>query len=122
MAKDRAPSFQFYPRDFRSHPPVEAMTFDQRGRYVWALCASWDTDTPGVASEDQWRRWMRYSESQWGRHREAMAPAFHIEADGTWVQGRMARERADQVERFRKASEAGTKGAAKKWGGHEVAM
>jgi uncharacterized protein YdaU (DUF1376 family) len=115
---ERPPSFQFYGRDFRADANVEAMSFDQRGRYVWALCASWDTDAPGIATEEQWRRWMCYSPAQWGRHREVMASAFKIRDDGMWVQSRMQREREAQVHRFQKASESGRKGAENRWGGH----
>jgi uncharacterized protein YdaU (DUF1376 family) len=104
---ERPPSFQFYPRDFRADPAVEAMTFDQRGRYVWALCASWLTDTPGVASEDQWRRWLGYGPRKWSAHRSTFESCFDTSRKDAWVQKRMAAEREAQKDRFMQASKGG---------------
>ncbi len=89
MSRERPPSFQFYPRDFMADDAVQAMEWDQRGRYVWALCCSWMSDVPGVASEDQWRRWMGYTARQWAKARDAMVRPFLVLEDGSWRQKRM---------------------------------
>lgn len=96
---ERPPSFQFYPKDFRADADVQAMTFDQRGRYIWALCASWDTESPGAATEDQWRRWMQYTVQEWPDHRDAVLACFKVEGD-TWLQERMIAERLRQFARY----------------------
>lgn len=97
MARDRAPSFQFYPRDFMADPAVQAMTWDQRGRYVWALSCSWLTDAPGVATEDQWREWMRFTKRQWEGQRERFAACFDTDGN-VWTQKRLKQSREEQRE------------------------
>lgn len=111
---ERAPSFQFYPLDWLGDGAVQAMSFDQQGRYLRGLCMSWNTSRPGVASEDEWRRWMQYSRKQWERVSETMAAAFDTsQADvydpdnrlcGTWIQKRMVAERERQVKRYQQAA------------------
>lgn len=41
MAKEKAPAFQFYPKDYLSDPRVRSMTFEQRGLYWEAICLCW---------------------------------------------------------------------------------
>lgn len=112
MARERAPSFQFYPRDFMADPAVQALTWEQRGRYVWALSCSFLSESPGRATEDQWRIWMGYKASQWDRNKVAMRNCFTVEGE-SWVQKRMAAEREDQAARFRQASSGGAVRAAR---------
>lgn len=104
MARNRPPSFQFYPRDFRSDSAVDAMTFDQRGRYVWALCASWESASPGTAGEEQWRLWMKYTPKQWVNNRDIMSQAFSQDDAGNWIQKRMVEEREAQRVRYEQAA------------------
>lgn len=119
--KDRAPSFQFYPRDFMSDPDVQALSWDQRGRYVWALCCSHMSECPGVATESQWRQWMGYTAAQWNRNKDAMRRCFRVECD-KWVQERMLKEREEQRARYEQAVKAGSKGGKKRWGAYRSAM
>lgn len=113
---DRAPSFQFYPGDFLSDPAVAAMSFDERGRFWWALCWSWQTDRPGEGSEMLWRDWCGYSEDEWPAHRAALARAFAIRPDGVWVQKRTVEVRKAQLERQRRAREGASATNEKRWG------
>ena len=114
---DRAPSFQFYPRDYLADSAVQAMSFDEQGRYIRALCFSWDTPTPGEALEDQWRRWMCYSEARWKAHREIMRAAFREGPEGVWLQHRMQVERSQQIDRRERAQEGAKQTNLKRWGG-----
>ncbi len=41
MAPEKAPAFQFYPKDYLSDPRVRAMGFEQRGLYWEAICLCW---------------------------------------------------------------------------------
>ena len=115
MARDRAPAFLYYPRDYLADGAVQAMSFDQQGRYWRAISLSWDTETPGIAPEDQWRRWMAYSPSKWSANRETMAAAFHIPGDGTWVQKRLVLEKNAQRERIRRAGAGAKKSNELRW-------
>lgn len=102
--QDRAPSVQFYPADWMSDPAVLALSWEERGRYHWSWCCSLQTETPGVATEDQWRRWMGYSQDEWGEHSTAHAACFRIGRDGLWHQKRTEREREAQRIRHERAS------------------
>src|SRR5262245_9534306 len=113
---DRAPSFQFYPGDHLLDDAVAAMSYDEHGRYWIALCRSWQTPTPGVATEDQWRRWMGYSEADWSTHRSTIAAAFRIRADGIWIQKRAAETRKAQKRLRDRARKGATATNQVRWG------
>lgn len=108
---DHPGSFPFFYQDHLIDPNRCALSWEERARYDHAWMTSWGTSTPGVASEDQWRRWMQYSEREWPRRREAFARCFVVKADATWIQKRVRKERDAQKNRFRAASEAGKKSA-----------
>src|SRR5262245_526660 len=104
---ERAPSFQFYPMDWLSDPAVDALSFDEQGRYFRALCMTYQGSAPGIATEDQWRAWMRYTEEEWPAHREALARCFKVDANGAWIQKRTRNDSRAQRRRYRSAKEAG---------------
>lgn len=116
MAKDRAPSFQFYPDNWLASMKKHGLSFDQQGRYWQACSLSWLTDTPGEADEQTWRRWMDLTPKQWERQREVLARPFTVRDDGVWIQERMAATRAEQIERRRRASEGAERTNGKRWG------
>lgn len=118
MARDRAPSFQFYPRDFVSDPAVMAMGLAAVGAYIRLLCAAWVQDEPGVLPADDrvLARLAQATPAEWRRVREEVAQAFDTESrPGLWVQRRMVAVRAEQVARFTRASAAGLTAAATRW-------
>jgi uncharacterized protein YdaU (DUF1376 family) len=104
---DHPGCFPFYYQDHLMDPNRSALSWEERARYDHAWMTSWGTSTPGVAPEDQWRRWMQYSEREWPRRREAFSRCFVVKSDGTWIQKRVRKERDAQKNRFRAASEAG---------------
>lgn len=93
---ERPPSFQFYPRDFLADMQIHGIGVGLGGRYLWALCCSWMTDTPGVAAEEQWVAWMGLTGEQWISVREKMLACFKVGSDGKLVQKRMVEEREAQ--------------------------
>lgn len=113
-AKDRPPAFQFYARDYMADPGVQALTWEQRGRYTWALCCSWESGTYGVATEDQWRKWMRYGPAAWLRVRDLFRVLYTVDADEIWNQRRMRSVRDDQVARSQSAVIGGLVSACKR--------
>jgi uncharacterized protein YdaU (DUF1376 family) len=112
-AKDRPPSFQFYPRDFMADEAVQTLTWAQRGRYFWALCCTAMTPTPGIAPEEDWRLWMGYSPEEWATVRDAHGRCFQrCSTDANWIQKRTVDERKS-LKKFRKiAGSGGDKAAA----------
>lgn len=119
MAKDRAPSFQWYPLDFEGDPAVVAMCLASVGAYTHLLNAAWNMEEPGVLKADDrlLARWAKATPREWAKVRPEIEPAFDTESrPGFWVQKRMVAERADQVRRFRSASEAGRKANMTRWG------
>lgn len=118
MARDRAPSFQFYPRDFVSDPAVMAMGLAAVGAYIRLLCAAWVQDEPGVLPADDrvLGRLAQATPAEWRKVRAEVAAAFDTESrPGLWVQRRMVAVRAEQVARFTRASAAGLTAAATRW-------
>ncbi len=107
-AADRAPSVQWYPRDWMADPDVLALTWDQRGRYHWAWCCSLMTKTPGIATESQWKCWMGYSDAEWMLARDAHSACFRILHDGVWVQMRTVYSRREQRRRYADSMRGGT--------------
>lgn len=105
MSRNKAPSFQFYPRDYMADPDVQAMSWEQRGRYHWALCCSALSGTPGVADEVEWRSWMGYTEAEWMPVCAVHARCFRI-AGTVWTQVRLKEMRTEQRIRYA-ASHAG---------------
>jgi len=108
MPRDqRAPSFQFYPADWLSDPAVDALSFDEQGRYFRALCMTRMARTPGRAPEGQWREWMRYTADEWPEHRDRLSRCFRVQPDGIWTQKRTLLDYREQRRRFLSAKEAG---------------
>ena len=91
MAKDcsgnRMPFFKMWPRDFMADPEVQGLGWEERGRYVWALLCSWESESPGVAPVEQWSRWL-------GVELEGLTPYMPLfrRQDGALIQKRMAAE------------------------------
>lgn len=112
-ASNRAPSSQFYWRDWLVDPAVNAMTFDERGRYFQVLARTHQTDDPGVCTEEQVRTFAEYSREEWAEHRDALARAFRIRRDGIWIQKRTVKERQAQRKRFLKSQKGGRTSATR---------
>jgi uncharacterized protein YdaU (DUF1376 family) len=118
---NRLPWFKLWAKDFMADPVVQAMTWEQRGRYLWALMCSWESDNPGVSRECEWRAWTGLSEMQWTRARAAFAPAFTI-AGETWTQSRLVSVFHEVSGHSEARSRVGRMGAEKRWAKHASAM
>jgi uncharacterized protein YdaU (DUF1376 family) len=113
---DRAPSFQFYPGDWLSDPGVLGLNWSERGRFFWAICLSRQTDAPGDAAEDQWRRWMGYGTMQWAKARYSFLTCFFVAENGNWIQKRTASDAARQHARYLQARKGAEMTNEKRWG------
>jgi len=125
MAKDSAgrklPWFKLWPRDFMSDPVIQAMSFDKRGRFIWACMCSWETDTPGMATENQWRKWLGYSIDGWEANRLDF-PLIPGEMGELLVQKRLLYEFQQTRQEMERRSNAGLTGAKARWGADAVAL
>lgn len=114
-AKDRPPSFLFYPRDFMSSLSVAAMCPEARGGYVFLLCHAWLSDRPGwLPDDDEILAGLSGLGERWQTHRSAIARAWRIRK-GWWVQQRMVEERHAQIRQRLKKSRSGQKGNEVRW-------
>lgn len=108
MAPEKAPAFQFYPRDFLMDGHVMSMNLTERGAYVTLLCVCWlelslPVDLPALA------RLCKVPPVVFARLWPALEPCFTI-LDGRLVQARMERERRGQLDRRAVKALAGQKG------------
>lgn len=119
MAKDsqgnRLPWLKFWPVDFMADPAVQLLSWEQRGRYFWALILSWETDKPGTASSRLWGRWLGYTDAEWTADVEAIYAPLFERREGAWVQKRLVREYANAREDTDRRSAAGKKAAVIRW-------
>lgn len=115
MAKDRLPSFQFYPRDFIASTAVDSMSPEELGGYIRLLCHAWMQERPGWLPDDDplLARLSRLGE-RWPECRSAIRRAF-IERDGCLVQLRMTEERDSQRQRYSQALKGALVTNEKRW-------
>lgn len=110
-AADKAPAFQFYPKDWQSDERVKLMTYEQRGLYIDLLCHCWlegslpaDVSAIGRIVHQSPARFTRMWNGPLGQ-------CFYLRDDGRWSQKRLDAEREKQ-ERFRRRQ---SDAAASKW-------
>jgi uncharacterized protein YdaU (DUF1376 family) len=111
---DRSPAFQFYAKDFLSDVRVMAMSLEEVGAYWKLVSICWLEE--GLPSElPVLARLLHVTPSKMARLWPAIEPCFRLES-GLYQHTRLDRERAKQDEYRATQSEAGKRGAAKKWG------
>jgi uncharacterized protein YdaU (DUF1376 family) len=113
MAKEQAPAFQFYPKDFLSDPRVTLLPPEAIGAYVLLLCYCWSEQK--LANDIETLRTLsRCDRRKWARIAPMVLPLF--ECDGTsYRHKRLDEERAKQ-EAFREGqSRHGVAGARARW-------
>lgn len=110
---EKAPAYQWYPKDFKSDEKCQLMNFEQQGVYRALLDHQWlhgsiPNDVEDIAEllkiplKDFQKVWRRVS------------PCFQ-EVDGRLVNPRMEKDRAQLTAFKAERKEAGAKGAAKRW-------
>ncbi len=97
MAAEKAPAFQFYPRDFLIDGKVAAMTLAERGAYITLLCLCW-TEGSLPSGMSALARLCKVSQAAFTRLWPALEPCFRgAGGDGSRiVQPRIERERQKQ--------------------------
>lgn len=118
MAKEKAPAFQFYPKEYGQDENVKAMTHEERGMYVDLLCVCW-TEGSIPATPRRLARVLNITEEKLSEVWEFLAPCFVEDPDDP---GRLRHERLDKErdkqsrwrEQRRKAGRASAKARAER--------
>jgi len=113
MNAEKAPAFQFYPKDFLTDGHVAGMTLAERGAYITLLCLCW---REGSLPFDMARLARMVDEPlpAFRRLWPTLEPCFRKE-NARLVHPGLDQERAKQAARRLASSENGSKGAAKRW-------
>jgi uncharacterized protein YdaU (DUF1376 family) len=96
MATDKAPAFQFYPKDFLSDEDQAVMSCEQAGAYIRLICHAWNE---GSIPDDA-MKCARLAGSEPKRFQAHVWPSvrvcFMATEDGRLVHGRLEKEREKQ--------------------------
>jgi uncharacterized protein YdaU (DUF1376 family) len=105
MASEKAPAFQFYPKDFLTDGKVAAMTLAERGAYITLLSICW---LEGSLPDDPRRlaQMVGATRSEFQKLWPALAACFTVKGDAL-INKRLDLEREKQVEYRRRQSDAG---------------
>lgn len=120
MAPERAPAFQFYPKEFLADGNVGGMSLQERGAYITLLCFCWND---GSIPTDPARLATMCSTT--AKAFAACWPAVRAcfrEQNGRFIHPRLERERAKQDEHRERRSDRGVRGAEGRWKKHEPSM
>ena len=115
MSKHDAPSFQWYPKDFLSDPDVMQMNFAQKGAYIVLISYQWLND--GLPKNTSYIRNLLGGTPKWKQLWDGVKHKF-VEIDGKLYNKRLYKERQKQIQHRKQASNAGRKGAEKRWQSH----
>lgn len=116
----KSPAYQRYPKDFMSDGVVLRMTFEERGIYNWLLDSCWLED--GIPDDvAEIARICGLSKVKMSKAWARIAPCFipHPRKPGWLTNTRLEQERESQEEFRQSMSDAGRRGAAKRWGGQK---
>ncbi len=109
MASEKAPAFQFYPKDFLTDGHVMPMTLAERGAYITLLCLCWlDGGVPSDMSA--LARRCHVSTAAFTKLWPALEPCFVPAYGEMLIQPRIERERKKQETYRSMKAEAGRLG------------
>ena len=110
---DKAPAFQFYPKDWLSDPDVVCMTMAQKGAYITLICYCW-LEHKLYKNDDHIRNLLGNARN-WKTLWNGIKHKFEIRGNYL-IHPRLEEERIKQEEYRKKKSNAGKKGTKKRWG------
>jgi len=91
---------------------------DEHGGYLLLIMAYWRNGGPLPDNDKQLAAIVKASLSEWRKLRRVLAPFFTITDDHSWRHRRIDRELAGRLDHHQRLSEAGAKGAERRWRGH----
>ena len=109
---DKAPAFQFYPKDWLTDPDVVCMSMAQKGAYITLICYCWLEHK--LHKNDDHIRNLLGNARNWKTLWNGIKHKFEIQGDYL-VHPRLKEERIKQEEYRKKKSNAGKKGMKKRW-------
>ena len=111
----KPPAFQFYPKDLLGDAKVAAMDNRTFGAYWRLACFAWEAALPD--DEGELARMVNETPKNFTKMWPRIRKCFAMTENGL-VHPRLEQERVKQQLRRDKASDAGKKGAAKRWCSH----
>ncbi len=114
------PFFGMWVKEFLGDNRVDAMTAEELGAYFRLLLMSWQEDPAATLPPDEGllARWARLDTARWSACRERVLACFKQGRDGRLVQKRLREEYDRLVDMAAKRSQAGKKGAERRWQTH----
>jgi len=118
MASEAIPAFLFYVKDWASSRKVQAMSYDERGRYLELLVEQWQTGslpaTPAAIAA-----LFGDSEAGWTRAWPRLSPCFTTrKRDGLLVNSKLEAVRRERLRYQKVQAESGLRGAKARWKRH----
>jgi uncharacterized protein YdaU (DUF1376 family) len=112
MAKEEAPAFQYYPKEYLSDAKVRAMSYTERGMY-WELVSLMWGECQLPAAPEKLARILGIPLPVLQKHWPSLAPCFRVVGDGI-EHGRLEIERRKQREHKAIRTAAGRRGGEAK--------
>ncbi len=111
----KAPSFQFYPKQWLGDDKVMLMDWDARGMHLQLMCIAWQQDEPCTLPDDDEiiKKWLG-NPKRWNELKKQIFRAWKLK-NGRWIQEGLLREYNKQ----RDFSESRRKNALKRWEGKD---
>jgi len=115
--KDKRPSFQFYPKDFISDENVICMTLEERGAYITLLCYCWmEGSIPADGKRIAMLLGCQVDAISKYEFANVLSCFMAMPSNpNRLIHGRLEKERQKQDDFRDKKSQAGKKGAEKRW-------
>jgi uncharacterized protein YdaU (DUF1376 family) len=115
-AENKAPAFQWYPKDFLTDDAVLAMTNEQVGAYAKLLSHAWLhpdglSSAPSVLAKMTHCTVQRFERCIW----PGVRIKFEQNANGKWFNPKLEKIRQEQSEYRADRSESGKRGAKARW-------
>ena len=109
---DKAPAFQFYPKDWLTDPDVVCMSMAQKGAYITLICYCWREEK--LPNNPDYIRKLLGNVPKWKTLWNGIKHKFEIQGDYL-LHPRLEKEKIKQEEYRNKKSIAGKKGMEKRW-------
>ena len=109
---DKAPAFQFYPKDWLTDPDVVCMSMAQKGAYITLICYCWREDK--LPNNPDYIRKLLGNVPKWKTLWNGIKHKFEVQGNYL-VHPRLEKERIKQEEHRRKKSISGKIGMEKRW-------